>query len=352
MSLALIRNCLMAALRNMGSSPLQSAIAVGSLALGLWAAIIAGVITVNQTGYDHFIPGSGQLYIATFQGLSCGDVHLGGGKCRASSSTPHDLAEHLRDFPEVRDTARLSNNRGTFSRRDINNREEFSWADPNFFKLLRLPALYGDPATALERPDGLVLTREMARKYFGRDDARGEILTLNHQTAFVVRAVVDDLPPHASNLANGIYLSALATISPMTQDIGQPGMSPQNFMMSLTTFAQVSDGGMAALDAKVTALVRRLLGDQPMARTLSVRFLRLDEIQLSPVLHLANRSRLEIFIAIAALVLLLACINFISLTLARSLRRAVEVPYHTDDLVGGGKGALTQPEWLANRVCG
>ncbi len=338
--MALIRNCLMAALRNMAGSPLQSAIAVFSLALGLWAAILGGVIAANQAGYDRFIPGSHQLYIATFQGIGGGGARKGAGAGRmstVSSATPHDLAGYLRGFPETRAVTRLSNTRGTFSRGDLNNREEFSWADPNFFALMRVPAPYGDPAAALARPDGAVITRSMARKYFGRDDARGEILTLDHQNAFIVRAVIEDLPQHASNLANGIYLSALAPTSLMTQDAGQPGMGPQNFMMSLTTFVRL-DGGVENLERKTTALVRRLLSSMPLGRTIFVRFVRLDEVQLSPQMHPANRDRLEIFVAIAGLVLLIACINFVSLTLARSMRRAVEVGIRK--AAGAGRGLL------------
>ncbi len=338
MSPALIRNCLMAALRNMAASPVQSAIAVGSLAIGLWAAILAGVITANQAGYDRFIPGSDQIYLATFQGLECGDVHVGNGGCRVSTATPHDLAGYLRGFPETREVTRLAGNRGTISRADLQDREQFYWADPNFFRMMRLPPLFGDPAMALERPDGAVITRAMARKYFGRDDVRGEVLTLNHKTAFVVRAVIADLPPHASNLVHELFFSALAPGSPQSGMAGQPGMGPDNFMMSLTTFARLSDGGADNLGRKTTSLVRRLMGAMPLARTLSVRFVRLDQIQLSREVNPANRDRLEIFIAIAGLVLLLACINFVGLTLARSLRRAVEVGIRKS--AGAGRGML------------
>jgi putative ABC transport system permease protein len=323
----MLRHFTITALRDIAASPLQSAIAIFSLAIGLAGAILAVVIAANQTGYDHFIPGSRQLYIATFQGLGgSGDVHFGSGPPRVSTATPHDLAGYLRGLPEARAVTRFSGGRGTFSRADRNNREEFYWADPDFFRLMKLPALYGDLATALRRPDGMVVTRAMARKYFGRDDARGEILTLNHQTAFVVRAVIADLPPHASNLVNEIYLSALAPVSPLALNAGRPGMGPQVFMMSVTTVAQLADAAAAErLGQKATALVRKVMKGQPMARTLFVRFVRLDEIQLSPQIHPANRDRLEIFVAIAALVLLLACINFVSLSLARSTRRAVEV---------------------------
>jgi putative ABC transport system permease protein len=337
-SLALLRNCLMAALRNLAGSPAQSAIAIGSLAIGLWAAILAGVIAGNQAGYDRFVLGSRQIYTATFQGLGCGDVHFGGGGCKVSIATPHDLARYLRDFPEVRDVTRLGGSRGTFSRGGVNSREEFSWADPNFFRLMRVPALYGDAATALERPDGLVVTRAMARKYFGRDDARGEALMLNHRTPFVVRAVIEDLPLHASNLVNEIYLAALAPTSSMTLNAVRPGMGPQAFMMNVTTFARISDGGISGLERKTTALVRRLLSAMPLTNTLFVRFVRLDAIQLSPQIRPANRDRLEIFLAISALVLLLAGINFVSLTLARSMRRAVEVGIRK--ATGAGRGML------------
>ena len=55
-------------------------------------------------------------------------------------------------------------------------RDSFYWADPNMFEVLRLPVAQGDLATALQRPNGVVVTQELARKYFGRADAVGQIL--------------------------------------------------------------------------------------------------------------------------------------------------------------------------------
>jgi putative ABC transport system permease protein len=330
---ALLHNCLMAALRNLGASPVQSAIAIGSLAIGLWAAILAGVIADNQAGYDRFIPDSRQIYMATLQ--SSGFM----GTRSHSTAIPPDIAERLRVLAEVREVTRFNRNRGVFTRGGINLRENYYWADPNFFRMLKLPALHGDPAAALERPDGMVLTRAMARKYFGSDDPRGQSLLINHKYPATVRAVIADLPVHGSNLEFGAFISSRAPLLAISDAANRTGIGGANMFPDATTLVRLADGaGTAALDDAATRLLRNGRYGLRIYPEASIRFLRLDAVALSPLLHPANRERLAIFTAMALLILLLACLNFVSLSLARSGRRAAEVGIRK--AAGAGRGAL------------
>ncbi len=334
MSPALIRNWLVSALRSMAGSPLQSAIAVGSLAIGLWAAILAGLIVANQTGYDRFLPGSRQIYIATLQSGSA----LGGGRYH-STSIPGDIADRLRALPQVRDTTRFHDSRGVFTQGEVNQREDYYWADPNFFRMLRVPALHGDPATALERPDGLVVTQAMARKYFASDDPRGRSLLINHKYRVTVRAVIADLPAHGSNLAHGLFISARAPVLAIADAANRTAIGGGNLFPDAITLVRLAPGAEpAALDQAATGFLSQRRAGGFRYPDGAINFLRLDAVATSPLLHPANRERLAIFAAMAALILLLACLNFVSLSLARSGRRAAEVGIRK--VAGAGRGAL------------
>ena len=122
------------------------------------------------------------------------------------------------------------------------------WADPDFFKIMPLPVLAGDPDAALGAPDGLVLTRQMARKYFGQDAPIGQMLMVNHGprlslppevplarmiSAFHpmrVMAVLKDLPSN-THLTGQIFASGRAPFSLLALDDRHP--SPFNFIADL-----------------------------------------------------------------------------------------------------------------------
>src|ERR1700684_2580912 len=98
----MFRNYLSAAWGDLRRSPVQSFIAIGGLAIGLCAAILAGLVILNQTSYDHFIPGYERVYLATVKAT------LGGGPPDYFPYTPHDLGARLaHDFPEIESVARF-----------------------------------------------------------------------------------------------------------------------------------------------------------------------------------------------------------------------------------------------------
>src|SRR6185437_4748741 len=98
----MLKHYLIAAWRNLLAGRLQSAIAIGSLSIGIAAAILAGLVIRNQLQYDHFISGYQQVYFLTLQ------LESGQQKPGYSYSTPHDLAAHIRQyFPEIAAATRM-----------------------------------------------------------------------------------------------------------------------------------------------------------------------------------------------------------------------------------------------------
>jgi putative ABC transport system permease protein len=221
----MLRNILAASLRNLVRNWLYAAISIGGLAVAFAAAILIGVFVRDDLSADQFIPGYADVYRLSVSLKPPGQAPL------ALAMARTDLAAFLKlDFPQVRSTARLVDGHPTLRRGQVEAVETVYWADPAVFDVLPLPALAGDLKTALARPDALVLTRRMARKYFGRGDPIGQILELEPQPRqsgpggppeksvehrMQVTAVLQDLPSN-SHLTTEIFTSGLAPFSPLT----------------------------------------------------------------------------------------------------------------------------------------
>src|SRR5260370_33889230 len=98
------------------------------------------------------------------------------------------------DCPQVEGLGRLGSEKVGLRHGDFEASEDIAWADPDIFEVLPLKVFAGNLRTALERPDAIVLTRQMARKYFGRDDPIGETIEINRQHSMQLTAVLMDLP--------------------------------------------------------------------------------------------------------------------------------------------------------------
>lgn len=322
----MVRHFLVAALRSMAANPLQTAIAIFGLSVGLAAAILAGIIALNQMRFDSFIPGSERVYLVALE------FSMGGSAAYTESSSP-DLAADLRqNFRQVQASTRMvgGHNRTLLRRGDIQAREDFNWADPNFFQLLPMPVLYGDLNSALARPDGIVIPVSIARKYFGRDNVVGQNLAMGRERhPMTVTAVIADLPVNASNFNSGIFASSRANFSSVYRADQRPGMGADGDRVSFNTQALVRltpGTDVAALERAITERMNRLMRlPRPNMPSIPVHLLRRDQLHLSPGLSPGVGARLAIQTAAALLVLFLACVNFINLATARAVRRGTEV---------------------------
>jgi putative ABC transport system permease protein len=319
----MLRHFFIAAIRSMAANRLLTAISVFGLAIGIAAAILTGQVIRNQLSYDHFIPGHERTYV----GVSILTVP-------GSAPNPPDLqtlwpfAPLIKsNIPEVEDTTRLVPHRSSLRRGTITAHDTIYFADPNVFDLLPLTALRGDLHTALSRPDTVVMTQSAARKYFGRDDALGQAITIEGRPMFLT-AVIADLPANDTELESGIFASGLTPL--LSEMYRKPGafktMDELNDALPVHTYVRFKPGAdEAATRSRIAALVKGVWPKIDIPFNYEMSLVRLDRLQLYEPLHPGARARLWMVAAIGLLVLFIATANFINLSVAGSARREKEV---------------------------
>jgi putative ABC transport system permease protein len=208
----MFRNYAIAALRNLARNPLYAILNIGGIALGFTAALLIALYVRDELSYENFIPGYHDSYLVA----TTGTPPEGHAPIKSFSTPSHVAAWINLDMSTVASAARLTNSRIVVRSGDFEALESVYWADPNIFSILPLPVFTGDLRTALDQPDGLVLTRTMARKYFGRDNVVGETLELKGRAKFTVKAVLENLPSN-THLTAAMFASGASPKSLLTQ---------------------------------------------------------------------------------------------------------------------------------------
>ena len=326
----MLRNYLSAALRNLWRNRAYAAINVIGLVVGFAAAILIALYVRDEYSYDRFFPDYWRIFkvdeILTFPGRP--PIH--------GSQTVSDMAEMLKlDFPQIDATTRLQRTKVTLRHGGVDGSVyPADWVDPNFFQLFPMRTVAGRLADALSRPDGIVLTRSVARRFFGRDDVVGETVELNRTHVMRVTAVIEDLPSN-THLVGDVFLPGIASFSELSlQDAVKRG-SGQIKSFSIYTYARLQPGANVELiNAALPSFVGRHFTDELEGEPLSTAV----KVTLSPVTnaHLQPRQidalkpqgdpgTLHIMIGVALLILFVAGSNFVSMMTARAFHRAVEV---------------------------
>ena len=316
----MFRHYFITALRSLAANRLQSVIALGGLSIGIATAILIALVVLSELTFDHFIPGHDRLYAA---------ISILGNPAHQHPDHYMDTADVRAaallklNIPGIEGTARLMDREAHIRVGAATTKENIYWADPNAFDVLPLPVYRGSLATALRRPDGLVMARSMARKYFGSDDAIGRTVLLNGHPA-VLRAIVEDFPANATNLKNGIFASGAASYSDLAVLNAKP---PPSYWAYVNVFVRLKPGvAIAPVQAQSAALIKPLV---PPTTSLpwSMRLVPLDQLPLveGDGLHPGAHERIAVSILIGFLVLFIAMANFVNLTVARAARREREV---------------------------
>jgi putative ABC transport system permease protein len=322
-----LKSFIAAALRNLARSKLYAAISIVGLAIGISSVLLLALLLRNQYGFDHFIPNYQRIYLAV-------SVLLPKDRAPDYQMWSHSrLAELLKvRFRQVQATTRVMEDTVELHRGEVRAKEFIYWADPNFLDVLALPTLAGDRATALKRADGIVLPRSVARKYFGHDAPIGETLRVAGEHPMTVTAVIEDLPDNGTQLNTGILACGLASFSGLAKQDNDPAASAErrtaNFAISVRTYLMLAPGAslqvlQAAMPSVMDALWSR--AQRPPGLDATLELVKLDRVHVHPRLFPGVPGRFAITVALSAVILFIACINFINLTTARASRRAREV---------------------------
>jgi putative ABC transport system permease protein len=334
----MFRNCLAAALRHLARNKLYTAISVLGLSVGLCTALLAALVIRNELSHDHFIPGYDCIYMAVTAITPPGEATI------YKDSTNGFVGKQLAlRFSEIQAMTRLRDGTAILSHTNVEAHEHVYWADPNAFQVLPLPVVAGNLKSALSRPGTIVISRSIARKYFGRDAPVGETLVEKFdghpETAVLtVAAVIEDLPPNGTHLAAGIFLSSLAPWTPLYQLDHLPDNDRSDVIGTYTYVKLVPHASAERVLQVLPAMEQTLWTGVPKGWALTLNLVRMDRIDANPWFNPGFSGRLAMIIIVGFGILVIAGVNFVNLLTARSALRAKEVSVRK--LAGAGRRVL------------
>lgn len=316
----MLRNFLAAALRNLERNRFYAVVSIACLSVGLAATFLAVAYIDHLRSYNRWIADYQQVFRISLSYTLPGVAPI------ELDTTPIDVSPWAAaNVPGVVESTRIVNGRYVVRHGNVEAHESIAWADSNLFRVLPLPVYSGDLQQALAQPNSIVLTRTLARKYFGDEDALGQTLEINREHPMVVRAVLEDLPPN-TRINRGEVIGMLAASSTAFSSMQntsrgewstfsfvrvQPGVTVEQFNANLTGYRR--EGSSVKVQLRATPL---------------------DQLVYS-------RDRQTVMYAtpmLAVLVLLISCMNFVNLTTARSIHRSTEVGVRK--AAGAGRASL------------
>ena len=316
----MIANNLKFAFRNLLRTKTFSAINIGGLVISLTAFILMGLYIENELSYDKFNSNAGNIYRVVDDKQTNALTQHGAGS--AGPMAPALLA----DFPQVKQATRIigAESLVKFNDKLFEERGVF-FADASIFNVFDLNMLKGDAKTALALPMSIVLTQKTAAKYFGQMDAIGQTLLLDGKSMRVT-GVIKDIPAN-SHLTFDLLIS-MATAQ--QKGSGYDWLFTNWYSNNFYTYVLLpNDYSAKSLVDQFDAFATRHKANTATTKH-HYSLEKLTDIYLhsdreNQVGKTGSISSLYIFSAIAAFILLIACINFINLSTARASERAKEV---------------------------
>jgi putative ABC transport system permease protein len=329
----MIKNYLKVALRNLWKSRSFTALNVAGLAAGLGVCLLIVLYVRDELSYDRHYKNADCIYRLDAE-LSFNNTLFN------SATSPKPLAVQLvKDYPQIENMVRISYFN---SSADIMLKKGALWvqdhhlayADSTFFRVFTIPMIAGDPMTALDEPHSIVIDESAAKRYFNSTDVVGKTLEFNDKTLCKVTGVMEDMPRQSSFHFSFIRPLRDSWMGDEYKWINNP---VQSFILVRpgTTKTLLQKDIDATVNTHVTPELESELHISAQTMKQQGNYFRYHLTPLTDI-HLhsdksyefeagGNSSYIYIFSFIAILILVIACVNFMNLSTARSANRAKEV---------------------------
>lgn len=339
----MLKNYLKIAFRNLFKNKTYSAINIFGLSIGVGCCMLILLYLTNEFSYDRFHENSDRTYRAW--------VHedYGDGSIYWNTVTPIRLKESIEEnIPEAElvvrrhiytDQVKISEQSDGFS-------EPIQLVDPEFFSMFDFEILKGDPNSIFAQTSNVVLTPSSAKRFFGTEDVLNKTLLIKVDDEFLpftVTGVIEDSPTNSS-----IQYQLLIPFENGRKIFGQ-GAYEGWFSVTPETYVQLNEQAeVVETRAKLITMMQQVLGERWAESQYTVDLQPITDIRLNPsvpvgLTQVSDPVYLYILSGIALLILLIACVNFMTLSISRSTSRAKEVGIRKT--IGAARSHLMYQFW-------
>jgi len=324
----MFKNYLLVTVRNLKKNSTYSLLNIVGLSIGMTAYILIALYVQYELSFDGHYEHAKRIYRVIREGRAF---------------TPPPLGPELKEkIPEVESVSRILRSSNTLVSYEQNHylEQEFYWVDPEMFKIFSIPLTKGRPETALNDPSNIVLSQKAAKKYFGDADPMGKTLTVYERYEFKVSGVFDDMP------ANSHFVMDMAVPYETYFRVTNNDITSWSSNYSYTYVLLHEGSDPKEMEKKIAPLI-----EIPALKAARMKepYPKYFFIQPMTDIHLHSHLEQEIgvnndmkyillFSSIAFMILFIACVNYMNLATARSLRRGKEVGMRK--VVGAQKGQL------------
>ena len=329
----MIKNYYKIALRNIISHKAFAAINIAGLAIGMACSIFILLWVQNERSYDRFNENANETYRIVAQA----------GDFKAAINPAPMVADLQAKMPEIKNTVRLTQpatNVFEIGNRKFEEKKVF-YADSTFLQVFSYKLLKGNPATAMQRPDAVLITEEMAKKYFGQQDALGKVLRKDNKNNVIVTGILANAP--ANSHLQFDFILPMSSIAQTNDNIKNKIWDNFDFYayVQLDKNFIPSEVNISRFNKQMDEIYKTHVSDKVLKVNFWLQPLTAIHLHSNYQVDLAGHGNVQyvnIFFIVALFILAVACINFMNLATARSARRAKEVGLRK--VVGAGRKQL------------